>query len=282
MIRSPSCAIIASISSACSRGTFPGEPTLMTIPPRLLGWYATRILLSLSGLARGWRRSARRWRGKTEGGLQPVTLPAISWRRCTRRRLAGVREPAKANGNIRLSELAVINLLAADCADGTDLFEIGTFDGRTTLNLALSAPPRCRVFSLDLPHETRTRFELAAGEDHMVDKGASGQRIEAYRQSHARAVARIYQLYGDSARFDFGPYRRSCSLVFVDGSHHYDYVMSDSYRALEMVRPGGVILWHDYGIWEGVTRALEDLERREKLRLKSIRGTSLVYWRYQA
>lgn len=254
----------------------------MNLPPRLLGWYATRILLPLSGLARGWRRTSRRWRGKTGRGLQPVTLPAISWRRCTRRRLAGVREPEKANGNIRLGELAVINLLAADCADGTDLFEIGTFDGRTTLNLALSAPPRCRVFSLDLPRETRTRFELAAGEEHMVDKTDSGQRIEAYRQSHGRAVARIHQLYGDSARFDFSPYRRRCSLVFVDGSHHHDYVMADSYRALEIVRPGGVILWHDYGIWEDVTKALEELDRREKLGLSSIGGTSLVYWRNQA
>ena len=36
-----------------------------------------------------------------------------------------------------------------------------------------------------------------------------------------------------------------------------------------------MILWHDYGIWEGVTRALEDLECDEKLWLSDVRGTSL-------
>lgn len=36
-----------------------------------------------------------------------------------------------------------------------------------------------------------------------------------------------------------------------------------------------MILLHDYGIWERVTRALEDLESDEKLWLSDVCGTSL-------
>ena len=84
---------------------------------------------------------------------------------------------------------------------------------------------------------------------------------------------------GDSATFDFSPYYGTCSLVFVDGSHAYDYALSDTDRALKLVGRNGVVIWHDYGIWEGVSQALEEIEREKNLGLESIRGTSLVYWR---
>jgi hypothetical protein len=93
------------------------------------------------------------------------------------------------------------------------------------------------------------------------------------------AVGKIHQLLGDSATFDYSPYRNSCSLVFVDGSHAYEYVMADTRAAMSMVKKNGVIIWHDYGIWEGVTRALEELDEREHFGLRNISGTSLVYWK---
>jgi hypothetical protein len=48
---------------------------------------------------------------------------------------------------------------------------------------------------------------------------------------------------------------------------------------MEAIAPGGVIVWHDYGVWKGVTKGLEELEDQEGLGLKNIRGTSLVVWR---
>ena len=41
----------------------------------------------------------------------------------------------------------------------------------------------------------------------------------------------------------------------------------------------GVVIWHDYGVWEGVTQALEELDAGQKLGLRHVRGTSLVIWR---
>ena len=244
---------------------------------RYQGYFATRVYLPLSALSRRWRKFSRRVRGKPDRFLQNTRLPQISWKACTPQRSIRIWEHQKENANVRVSELGILAALAADCIDGTALFEIGTFDGRTTLNLALNSPPHCTVHTLDLPPELETKFSLAQGERHMVDKAAPGARYEKYREIHPAAVGRIRQWLGDSATFDFSPYRESCSLVFVDGSHHYNYVMSDSRVAMDMARHGGVVLWHDYGIWEDVTRALEELGEREGHALRHIAGTSLVY-----
>jgi predicted O-methyltransferase YrrM len=243
------------------------------------GFYATRVYLPLSSLSRRWRRFSRRVRGKSDRFLQSTRLPEVSWRRFSHTGLPRVWEHRKENGNVRPSELGILAALATDCADGTNLFEIGTFDGRTTLNLVLNAPTRCQVYTLDLPPELATKFAIAEGERHMVEKPKPGARYEQHRAAQPDAIGRIHQLLGDSATFDYSPYHGSCSLVFVDGSHAYDYAMSDTRAAMQLVRPGGVIIWHDYGIWEGVTKALEELEQRDHLGLKNIRGTSLVYWR---
>ena len=245
----------------------------------LYGYYALRVYLPCSGASRRWRRFAQRKRGTAGRFLQATRLPEVSWRTCTGGGTPRIWEHQKENGNIRISELGVLAAFARGCEEGTDLFEIGTFDGRTTLNLALNSPARCRVFTLDLPPDLDTAFPLAHGERHMVEKPKPGARYEKYRAIYPAAIGKIHQRLGDSATFDFTPHAHSCSLVFVDGSHAYDYAMSDTRAAMQMVRQGGVILWHDYGIWEGVTKALEELEQKQGYGLRNIRGTSLVYWR---
>ncbi|MBT3698322.1 MAG: class I SAM-dependent methyltransferase [Methylococcales bacterium] len=243
------------------------------------GFYGLYIYLPLSGLLRKWRRFSRKIRKKEGQLLQQISLPSISWYQCTITRVARIWEHDKANGNIRISELSIINSIAANCEDGTSLFEIGTFDGRTTLNLAFSSPTNCKVFTLDLKPEMDTVFSLEKGERHMVEKEKSGARIEKHKESSSSITEKIDQLFGDSAKFDFSTYYNSCSLVFVDGSHQYDYALSDSKEAIKMIKKGGVIIWHDYGIWEGVTKALEEIESKDKIGLKVISGTSLAYWK---
>jgi len=180
---------------------------------------------------------------------------------------------------VRLSELAVLAKAAAATPPGGSIIEIGTFDGRTTLNLAVNSHPDTKVFTLDLPPDVSTRFELAVGERQFVEKAAPGERYRRSAEPWSPSASRITQMHGDSAAFDWSPFLKSASLVFVDGSHSYDYAAGDSDTAFRLVAPGGVIIWHDYGVWEGVTRALEDLEAQRKLGLRKIRGTSLVFWR---
>ena len=132
------------------------------------GFYGTRIYLPLSGLSRTLRRFSKKLRNKEQDLLQQIKLQGTSWKNCTPKRGIKIREHDKANGNIRISELAVLSAIAGSCEAGTNLFEIGTFDGRTSLNMAFSSPPDCTVYTLDLLPEDDTQFDLANGERHMV------------------------------------------------------------------------------------------------------------------
>jgi predicted O-methyltransferase YrrM len=243
------------------------------------GYYATRVYLPLSSLSRRWRRFSGRIRGKKDRFLQATRIPEISWSSCATSCVPRVWEHEKENGNVRISELGILSAFAAECRNASNLFEVGTFDGRTTLNLALNAPSGCHIYTLDLPPDQATKYGLATGERHMVDKTASGLRYEKYRGAYPSVIARIHQLFGDSATFDYSAYTDSCSLVFVDGSHAYEYALADTSAAMKIVETGGIVVWHDYGIWEGVTQALEELEQREQLGLRNIQGTSLVFWK---
>jgi predicted O-methyltransferase YrrM len=186
-----------------------------------------------------------------------------------------LRELRGVDGNVTTFELVSLCLLARSISPRT-ILEIGTFDGRTTLNLAANSPG-ATVFTLDLPREELPSAEarIAPSDRKYVDKAVSGARFHG-----TDCESRIQQLYGDSATFDFTPYHGEVDLVFVDGAHSYEYVLSDSRNALRLLRSGsGVIVWHDYGTWDGVTRALDELRRHEPAfaRLRRIHGTSLVY-----
>jgi predicted O-methyltransferase YrrM len=134
------------------------------------------------------------------------------------------------------------------------IFELGTFDGATTLALAQSAP-EAEVLTLDLPDSAVAHDASDAGEMENLHRGGVGSRFSGTAES-----ARITQLRGDSTTFDFSPYTGSVDLVFVDACHDYPYVRADSQTALRLVSPGGVVMWHDYQRgWPGVVRAVDEV-----------------------
>lgn len=241
----------------------------------LIGFYSTEIYIPVSVIAAFLRGVSRRIRQKRDTHTQATSLPVVKWKSLVDRKSISICEHRKSDGNVRISELGVICQFARGLSEGGTIFEIGTFDGRTTLNLALNSPA-CRVATLDLPPRTITRFAVESGERHYIEKTASGERFLKNSRMFPDAVNRIVQLYGDSAEFDFNPYEGECDLVFVDGSHAYEYALKDSHTAFRLRKNGGVIIWHDYGVWKGVTRALEELEENTGAGLYHIYGTSLV------
>jgi hypothetical protein len=152
------------------------------------------------------------------------------------------------------------------------IFEIGTYRGGTTVQLAANS--RATIYTLDLPsgdggEEVRLKHQQA-------DLDVYPERPGEY--FHGTVYQdRINQLLGDSLSFDYAPYRKRAGMVFVDGCHHYEFVASDSRNALTMLAPGGVILWHDYAPYApGVVQALDELSR--EIPLIHLAGTSLVIY----
>jgi predicted O-methyltransferase YrrM len=179
-------------------------------------------------------------------------------------------------GNVTATELVVLDRLVRRFGPRR-LFEIGTFDGRTTVNLVANAPADAHVVTLDLPEDASpaTARRLDPGDHVYIARRTVGAR---YR--HSAWAGQIEQRFGDSAVFDFTPWVGTIDFVFVDASHAYEYVLSDSHRALTLLPEGkGVIVWHDYGsVWPGVTRALNELYSSGGpfAALRRIAGTTLA------
>ncbi len=253
--------------------------TLGKLAARCNGFYALNLYLPLWAASHAWNTRLRALRGVKNRHAQATRLSQIAWSQAFPSRRIHLVAISKRNGNVRLGELAVLAQAAAATRPGDEIIEIGTFDGRTTLNLSLNAPHASPIFTLDLPPQQPTQFELASGERHFVDKPFPGERLRACPRRWLNDAARIVQLEGDSATFDWSAHLGKAGLVFVDGSHAYQYARKDSETAFRLVAKGGMVLWHDYGVWEGVTRALEELDAERKLGLRHIHGTSLVIWR---
>ncbi len=183
-----------------------------------------------------------------------------------------LREPHGMDGNVSLYELIVIARVAA-ARQPRRILEIGTFDGRTTLNIASNTSGE--VLTLDLPAAdvANTGHALARGDARYVLKPGSGARFLG-----TDVAPRITQLLGDSATFDWSPHLGTFDLIFIDGAHSRDYVLSDSRHAFRLLRPeGGIILWHDYdGHFDGVTEAIHLLAREDRP-IRRIVGTNLAY-----
>ncbi len=185
-----------------------------------------------------------------------------------------LKAPEHQDGNVSQRELEAINQLVTYFKPQT-LFEIGTFDGRTTLNLAAHAPPQAHVYTLDLPadQQDKTAYRIKSGDKKFINKPASGERYTNTKFAH-----KITQLYGDSAQYDFSPFTDQVNFIFIDGSHAYDYVANDTEQALRMADPQqSVIIWHDYG-WHEVIKALNEYFKQDPRfqDLKNIKGTSLA------
>jgi len=203
--------------------------------------------------------------GRVLGYADPTPrLPSISLGDLVGHRFSvEIVEPDTADWNVVLGELLAINAIVAKFAPRS-IFEIGTYDGRTTLNLAVNAPAGSTVYTLDLP----------PGTIKMPKVNAVGERFKGTPSEPS-----IVQLYGNSLSYDFSHYRGMIDFVFVDANHQYEYVANDTKRALELIRGRqGIILWHDYGLKPGVTRAVDELlsELHQVQLFAAIRDTRLA------
>ena len=161
------------------------------------------------------------------------------------------------------------------------MFEFGTCTGKTAYLWARNSPPDARVVTLTLAPENVASYKRDAADDANDVKFALRESTHTdFLYSGSSVADKVEQLFGDSKTFDVSPWTGRCDLVFVDGSHAYSYVVSDSAKALELVAPGGLVLWHDYAgprHAPGVYRALNELSQR--VPLVRLEGTTLVAYR---
>lgn len=181
--------------------------------------------------------------------------------------------PVKARiHNTSSFELLAISSLLKD-NNCNVIFEIGTFDGRTTRSMALNlANNKGKIFTLNLPPKT----DKVSLETSLVDVQLSGKVTSGERFINTAQKNNIEQLWGDSAVFDFSPYNNFIDLVFIDGAHSENYVKNDTQKAMLLIKKsGGIIIWHDAHLY-GVVKYLRPWVEKNKLPICFIKETSLA------
>lgn len=181
--------------------------------------------------------------------------------------------PVKAREhNITPFELLSIAAILKDSACNT-VFEIGTYDGRTTRALALNLlNEQGKVFTLNLPPST----EEVSLETSKVDIALSGKVHSGERFLNTEQKKQIVQLWGDSAVFDFAKYHNGIDLIFIDGAHSEKYVETDTRNAMLMIKKaGGIIIWHDAHRY-GVVKYLKQCINQHNWPIYFLKETSLA------
>ena len=156
------------------------------------------------------------------------------------------------------------------------IFEIGTCEGRTTVNMARNSPRLTTLFTLNLPEENVTDIRFLP-QDKLI-----------YEQSKARIGGRfrnspyedkIQQIFADSDTYKFEGHS-PIDLVLVDGGTAYETVLKGSQQCWNILRPGGVIIWRAYNYADGVTRGVDSFCKRNGVKAFNIYKTTLaVAWK---
>jgi predicted O-methyltransferase YrrM len=179
--------------------------------------------------------------------------------------------PLNGIGNVQPYELIVISTICKYL--NPDLvFEFGTFNGLTTLHLAMNSPAGAKIMTIDLDPEDARR-QLVNDDTYYIKDNCVGQMFQDTPEQ-----AKIEQIFGDTTTFDQAAYKGKADLIFIDAGHEYELVRSDTEKALDMLTPNGVILWHDYVFSHyGVYTWLNELSH--SIPLYSIPKATLVCYR---
>jgi predicted O-methyltransferase YrrM len=155
----------------------------------------------------------------------------------------------------------------------TSIIEVGTSDGNTTLNLVANGTDKARITTLDLPENWEGGFEIHVPEmmKNVTDRARVGIQ---YRES--TYAGQVTQVFGDSAKLDYAKLPGPFDLAFIDGCHFYDYVKVDTQNCQKHMKPGGVIIWHDYGMLEDVSRAVDEWSKETEIVISIVAGTRLA------
>ena len=132
------------------------------------------------------------------------------------------------------SSLMDIALLKAFAKKYTNCnyFEIGTWRGESVANVA-SIAQKC--------------FTLNLSDDEMRKANLPEQYIALHR-FYSKKLSNVVHLFGNSQSYDFSALNEKFDLIFVDGSHHFQEVKSDTQNVFKLLRnKDSTILWHDYG-----------------------------------
>ncbi len=115
--------------------------------------------------------------------------------------------------------------------DKAKYFEIGTWRGESVRNVSDVA---AECYTLNLSDEQMRSLGLS--EDYIAAHGFFSKNRN-----------NITQLLGDSTVYDFAGLEKRFDVIFIDGNHHHEYIVSDTKNVFEhLLHDRSIVVWHDY------------------------------------
>lgn len=127
----------------------------------------------------------------------------------------------------------------AELSESCRYFEIGTWRGESVANVS----SRCKEC-----------FTLSLSDEEMRSMGMHENTISSHRH-FSQDLENVTHLRGDSRKYDFASLDRKFDLIFIDGDHHYDSIVSDTKNVFHhLAHENSVVVWHDYGFFPDKVR----------------------------
>lgn len=152
-----------------------------------------------------------------------------------------IKEISGRPGEVTRNELTLL-AYTAQLYQIKRFFEIGTFKGTTALAIALNMHPEGHVYTLDIPVIPPD----LTGHDREY---CQPENVGSAFKDIPELQNKITQLWGDSRYFGFSQFYNRMDMVFVDGDHKYETIVSDLNNALKMIKPDGIVVCHDFAVW---------------------------------
>ena len=174
----------------------------------------------------------------------------------------------------RLKTTGYEALVLADLAAGAQtIAEIGSGSGGSMLCFALGAPA-ARITCVDPfePYDELAAFGLIRG----VQEGDLRQFEKAVQTFHLSDRVRLVRKRSEDGQADVPD--GSLNLVFIDSNHSKGSAALDLRVWWKKLRPGGLLLGHDYTTrFPGVIEAVDEWEKTEGVPVKVWPTTSIFY-----
>lgn len=147
-------------------------------------------------------------------------------------------------------------------AIGKTVVEIGSFKGLSTIVMARVARTVVAIDPFDQCEVTNRRDTFPVFRENIREHGVEGKVVPIVATS-----GQVCPLLQRGA-FDLG---------FIDGEHTYQAVCADISYMAPLIKPGGVLTFHDYGHPEfpGIAQAVD--EWRKHRRFELVNTLAVVY-----
>lgn len=219
--------------------------------------YVSNAYRLYTGFGYPWKYSELPWRGKRRIETVPVhkLFPEIDFTRSPE-----ILHIMPRDLGIMPHELVILALVIRQMRPKR-VVEFGTAEGRSALNIAYNLPPEGEVVTLD--------FAPNPGKNE----------VGFYYWDHP-VKTRIKQVFSDVGLWDSAPYRASAELVLCDACDRQPGLTAEAAQAFTVLKPGGVILRHDFLTAEGPTLFWNELAK--ELPIRHIEDTALLCLRTDA